>query len=165
MRKLGQKVKTEDKKEVKLEEAPEPLKGGNEPQRFSADIKGKYSLFIEKKEQPMQHMTPAEVFSENKTAVIEKVVVQEEDIQTQQRIPITILSEDEGYLLEEDESISKIEDRIGTCKEFSTLENKTVRTRKKKNKVEVMEFSTVKHQGRSLKMMGEVAPAWRPKTR
>ena len=28
-----------------------------------------------------------------------------------------------------------------------------------------MEFSIVKHQGRSLKMMGELAPAWRPKTR
>ena len=28
-----------------------------------------------------------------------------------------------------------------------------------------MEFSTVKHQGRSFKMMGELAPTWRPKTR
>ena len=50
MRKLGQKVKTEDKKEVKLEEVPEPLKDDNEPQMSSADIKGKYSLFTEKKE-------------------------------------------------------------------------------------------------------------------
>ena len=59
MRKLGKKIKSEDKKEVRLEEAPEPLKDDNEPQMFSADIKGKYSLFIEKKEQPMQHMAPA----------------------------------------------------------------------------------------------------------
>ena len=28
-----------------------------------------------------------------------------------------------------------------------------------------MEFATVKHQGRNLKMMGESTPAWRPKTR
>ena len=165
MRKLGQKVKLEDKKEVKIEEAPEPLKDDNEPQIFSADSKGKYSLFTEKKEHPMQHMTPVEVFSENKTAVTEKVAVQEEDIQAQQRSPITILSEDEGYLLEEDKSIAKTEANIGTCKEFSTLENKTTRPRRKKNMLEVMEFATVKHQGRNLKMMGKSAPFWRPKTR
>ena len=165
MRKLGQKVKTEDKKEVKLEEVPEPLKDDNEPQMSSADIKGKYSLFTEKKEQPMQHLTPAEVFSKDKTAATEKVTVQEEEIQTQQRSPITILSEDEGYLLEEDQSIAKSEARFDSCKEFSTLENKTVRPRRKKNRVEVMEFAAVKHQGRNLRMMGELAPAWRPKTR
>ena len=28
-----------------------------------------------------------------------------------------------------------------------------------------MEFATIKHQGRNLKMMGESAPTWRPKTR
>ena len=165
MRKLGQKVKTEDKKEVKLEEVPEPLKDDNEPQMSSADIKGKYSFFTEKKEHPMQHLTPAEVFSKDKTAATEKVTVQEEEIQTQQRSPITILSEDEGYLLEEDQSIAKYEARFDSCKEFSTLENKTVRPRTKKNRVEVMEFAAVKHQGRNLRMMGELAPAWRPKTR
>ena len=102
---------------------------------------------------------------EDKIVVTEKIAVKEENIQVQQRSPITILSEDEGYLLEEDESIAKTQVNIGTCKEFSTLENKIVRPRNNKNKVEVMEFSTVKHQGRSLKMMGELAPAWRPKTR
>ena len=69
MRKLGQKVKSEDKKEVKLEETLEPLKDDNEPQKFSADSKGKCSLFTEKKDQPMQHMAPAEAFSEDKTNV------------------------------------------------------------------------------------------------
>ena len=131
MRKLGQKVKSEDNKGVKLEEAPDPLKYYNEPKMFSDDIKGKFSLFIEKKEHPMHHMAPVEVFSEDKTAVTEKVVVQEEDIQAQQRSPITILSEDEGYLLGEDESIAKTKVRIDSCKEFSTLENKTVRPRRK----------------------------------
>ena len=28
-----------------------------------------------------------------------------------------------------------------------------------------MEFATIKHQGKSLKMMGELASTWRPKTR
>ena len=58
----------------------EPLKDDNEPNMFPADIKGKYSLFTEKKEKPMQHMTPTEVFSEDKTAVTGKVAVQEEEI-------------------------------------------------------------------------------------
>ena len=107
VRKLGQKIKFEDKKEVKLEKALEPLKDDNEPQKFSADSKGKCSLFTEKKDQPMQHIAPTEVFSEDKTIVTEKVAVQEEDIQVRQRSPITILSEDEGYLLKEDEFIAK----------------------------------------------------------
>ena len=116
VRKLGQKIKVEDKKEIKLEKALEPLKDDNESQNFSADSKGKYSLFTQEEDQPMQHMAPAETFSEDKNVVTEKVDVQEEDIQAHQRSPITILSEDEGYLLEEDESIAKTEAKIGTCK-------------------------------------------------
>ena len=65
----------------------------------------------------------------------------------------------------EQQQEKETEVRADSCKEFSTLENKTVRPRKKKNRLEVMEFSIVKHQGRSLKMMGDLAPAWRPKTR
>ena len=44
----------------------------------------------------MQHLTPAEGFSEDKIAIMQKVTIQEEEIQTQQRSPITVLSEDEG---------------------------------------------------------------------
>ena len=166
VRKLGQKIKFEDKKEIKLEEAPEPLKDDNEPQRFSAESKGKYSLCTQKEDQTVQDKEIAEAVMKEKIAIItEQIAIKEENIQVRQRIPITILSEDEGYMLEEDESIAKTEARVGTVKEFSTLENKTVRPRKNKNRVEVMEFSTVKHQGRILKMMGELTPAWRPKTR
>ena len=53
VRKLGQKIKYEDKKEVKLEKAPDPLKDDNKPQKFSAESKGKYSLFTQKEEQPV----------------------------------------------------------------------------------------------------------------
>ena len=113
----------------------------------------------------MQHIAPAEALSEDKAAVIEKVAVHEEDTQAKQRSPITILSDDEGYLLEEDQSIAKTKVKTDTDKEFSTLENKTARLRKSKNRVEGMEFCTVKHQGRTLKMLGELAPGWRPKTR
>ena len=93
----------------------------------------------------MQHIIPVEALSEDKAAITEKVV--EEDFQAQQRSSINILSDDEGYLLEEDQSIAKTEFMVDSCKEFSTLENKTVRHRRKKNKIEV------------------IAPYWRPKTR
>ena len=110
------KVKTEDKNEFKLEEVPDPLKDDKGPQMSSAEIKGKYSLFTEKKEQPMQHLTPAKVSSEDKVVVPEKITVQEEEIQTQQMSPITILSEDEDNWLEEDQPIAKTEAKAKTCR-------------------------------------------------
>ena len=66
------KVNTEDKKYFKLEEVPDPLKDDKGPQMCSAEIKGKYSLFTEKKEKPMQHLTLAKVSSEDRVAVPEK---------------------------------------------------------------------------------------------
>ena len=48
----------------------------------------------------MQDRVTVETFSEKKTVATEKIVVKEENIQAQQRSPITILLEDEGYLLE-----------------------------------------------------------------
>ena len=45
VRKLGQKIKVEDKKDVKLEEVPEPSKEDCEHQQLSDDNKDKRSLF------------------------------------------------------------------------------------------------------------------------
>ena len=95
VRKLGKKVNTEDKREFQFEKAPEPMKEDSEPKVFPADFKGQYSLFAKKKDHLMQHIAPAEVFTEDKAVVIEKVVVQEENIQAQPKSHITILSEDE----------------------------------------------------------------------
>ena len=83
VRKLGQKIKSEDKKEVKLEGAPDPLEGNYEHQQPSADNKDKSSLFIKEEDQPVKNMAPAEAFSEEKTIVTEKIVVKEESIQAQ----------------------------------------------------------------------------------
>ena len=48
VRKLGQKIKVEDKKDIKLEEVPEPSNEDYEHQQSSADNKAKSSLFTEK---------------------------------------------------------------------------------------------------------------------
>ena len=100
-----------------------------------------------------------------KTIVTEKVAVEEEDVKVQQRIPITILSEDEGYLLEGDELTVHAESRVDTYRECYSQKDKKERSKKKKIKVKAMEFATVRHQGKTLKMLGELAPGWRPKTR
>ena len=47
-------------------------------------------------------MVPTEVPHEMKTTDTKKVAVHEEELQVKQRSPITILSDDEGYLLEEE---------------------------------------------------------------
>ena len=91
--------------------------------------------------------------------------MEKEDAKVQQRSPITILSEYDGYLLEGDELTVKAKSGIGTYRECSNPEDITVRPKKKLIKVKAMEFSTVRHQGRTLKMLGYLAPRWRPKTR
>ena len=65
----------------------------------------------------MQNRAPAEALMDEKTVVTEKVVVKEDDAKVQQRIPITILSEDEGYLLEGYELIVHAKSRVDTYRE------------------------------------------------
>ena len=113
----------------------------------------------------MQIKAPAEALINEKSVVTKKVAVKEEDAKVQQRSPITILSEDEGYFLEGDELTVNAESRVGTHREFYSQEDKTIRPKKKKIKVKAMDFTTVRHQGQILKMMGELASGWRPKTR
>ena len=113
----------------------------------------------------MQGRVTAETFSEEKTVATKKIDVKEENIQVQQRIPITILSEDEGYILEEDEFAVKTDSRVNTYREGCSQEDEAKRSKKKKTKVIAMDFATIKHQGKSLKMLGELASTWRPKTR
>ena len=89
VRKLEQKKKTEDKQEVKPKGDSEPVK--TKTQMPSTGVKGKYSLFTEEEVQPLKHLTPAEFSNELKAAVPEEVVVHEEQLQTKQRSPITIM--------------------------------------------------------------------------
>jgi len=90
-------------------------------------------------------LRPAAVSKEPRAAVIEKVDMPEDDFQTQQRSPLTILSDDEGYLLEEDQPIDKAEGKHETCGEFFISEIKAAKPNKKKKRT--------------------VTPYWRPKTR
>ena len=121
---------------MKPEEDSEHVK--TKSQMPSAGVKGKYSLFTEEEVHPLKHLIPAEVSNQVKAAVAEEVAVHEEELQTKQRSPITILSDDEGYLLEEDQPIAKAEDKAETFREFSTSEIKTVKPNRKKKKLEMI---------------------------
>ena len=92
MRKLGQKTKPEDKEDVKVEKAVEHVEVDSKLKVFSVGTTDRYSLFSEEELQPRQQLTPAAVSKEIKVAKYE--------VQTKQISPITILSDDEGYLLE-----------------------------------------------------------------
>ena len=63
-----------------------------EPHQSSADSKDKCSLFTKNEDQSVQERVTTEIFSEEKTVATKKIVVDEENIQVQQRSPITILS-------------------------------------------------------------------------
>ena len=84
IRKLGQGVKGEDKKGVKIEEVTEPSKGDYEPQQLSANSKGKNLLFIKKEDQPVQNKAPAEALIDEKIVFTQKVLGEEEDNKVQQ---------------------------------------------------------------------------------
>ena len=145
MRKLGQKDKPEDKEDVKVEKAAEHVEVDRKLKVFSVGTTGRYSLFSEEELQPRQQLTPVAVSKEIKAAVVKKVAMPEDEVQTQQRSPITILSDDEGYLLEEEQPIAKAEVNAKTCKEFFTSEIKVGKPNNKKKRT--------------------ITPYWRPKTR
>ena len=114
----------------------EPSKKDVESQQPSIDSKGKGLLIIEKETMPVQIKAPTEALIDKKPILVtEKVAVEEEDAKLQQRSPITILSEDEGYLLEGDEVTVIAKSKVVTHREFSSQEDNTVMPKKKKIKV------------------------------
>ena len=113
----------------------EPSKGDYESQKPSVDRENKNLLSIHKESQPVQNKAPAEALIDEKIVFTEKVLGDEENTKVQLRSPITILSKDEGYLLEGDELIVSAEPRVGTHREFSSKEDNTIMPKKKKIKV------------------------------
>ena len=98
--------------------------------------------------------------------VIPAKIVQnvEEDIEEQKKSPITVLSdEDEKCLFDDDKIPVTNETRVFVDQELRTHCDKEPVS--KRRKMKVVEFATVIHQGKTLKMLGEIAPVWRPKTR
>ena len=80
----------------------------------------------------------------------------EEDVKEQKQIPITVLSK------EEERSLSN-ETRVHIKQDIHTHAEEEIMSRRKKMKF--VELALITHQGKVLKMLGEVGAVWRPKTR
>ena len=102
IRKLSQKIKVKDEDSVKLEEVAEPAKEYCESKQHLNDIESKDLKSDNKETEPVQDDAPAKTFVAAKIAPAEKILGDEEDTKVQKQSPITVLSEDETYLLEED---------------------------------------------------------------
>ena len=82
----------------------------------------------------------------------------------QNQSPITILSEeDEKYLFDDDKIPVTNKTMVSTEQKLHTHCDEEALSKRKKMKVS--EFASITHQGKTLKMLGEIAAVWRPKTR
>ena len=87
-----------------------------------------------------------------------------EEIEEKNKSPIIVLSEeDEKYLFDDDKIPVTDESRVYVEQELHTHCDKEAVSKTKKMKV--VEFATIIHQGKTLRMLGEMALVWRPKTR
>ena len=74
----------------------------------------------------------------------------------QEQVPITVQSEDEEKSLSD-------EARVPTKQDIHTHYEEETISRGRKRKI--VQLASIKHQGKVLKMLGEIGTAWRPKTR
>ena len=82
----------------------------------------------------------------------------------QKQSPITVLSEeDEKYLFGDDKIPVTNEARVYVEQELHTQCDEEAMS--KRRKMKVAKFASITHQGKTLKMLGEIASVWRLKTR
>jgi len=151
-RKLVQKVKVKDEDRVELEEVSDHA---NENFEFKQQLNDNESNNLQsdiKEAEPVENVVPAEIISDEK-----------EDIEVQRQSPITVLSEDEKCLFDDDKVPATDATRVCIEQEFHSNGDEVALSKRKK--IKVVEFASVIHQGNTFKMLGEIAPIWRPKTR
>ena len=87
-----------------------------------------------------------------------------EDVKEQKQIPIIVLSEDDEKSLSNEAMVPTTDEaRVHSKQEIhSHFEEETVSRRKR---MKVVELASITHQGKVIKMLGEVGAIWRPKTR
>ena len=106
IKKLGHTSKPADKDKVKTKkvakQVAEQEKVSSQFKKSSDCPKSRYSLFAEEKVQPSLQLPTAAHSEEARTIDEEKAAELEDEVKTKQRSPLTILSEDEEYLLEDE---------------------------------------------------------------
>ena len=163
IRKLRQKIKVKYEDNTKLEEVSEPIKEDCESKQHLNDIESKDLQSDNKETEPVQNDVPTHIIVDEKIVHVDKILGEKEDIEIQRQSPITVLSEDEKCLFEDDKVPIIDATRVYTKKKFHSQGDEAALPRRKKLKF--VEFSSVTHQGKTFKMLGEIATVWRPKNR
>ena len=156
IRKLRQKVKVKDEDRIKLEEVSDHANEDFESRQHLNDIESKDLQSDNKETEPLENDVPAETIVDEKIVPAEKISGEKEDIEVQRQSPITVLSEDEKCLFEDDQVPVIGATRVCTKKEFHSQDDEVALPKIKKLKV--VEFASVTHQGKTFKMLGEIAP-------
>ena len=107
IRKLRQKVKVKDEDMVKLEEVSDHANEDFESKQHLNDNESKNLQSDIKEAKPVENVVPAETISDEK-----------EDIEVQRQSPITVLSEDEKCLFDNDKVPITDATRVCTEQEF-----------------------------------------------
>jgi len=160
---LRQKVKVKDEDRIKFEEVSDHANEYFEYKQHLNDIERKDLQYDNKETKPVENDVPRETIVAEKIVPVEKTSDEKKDIENQRQSPITVLSEDEKCLFEDDKVPVIEATRVCTKKEFHSQDDEVAVPKRKKLKV--IEFASVTHQGKTFKMLGELAPVWRPKTR
>ena len=140
IKKLGYSVPSTSKDEIKAkkvtEQVSEHAKEDSQFKVVSEYPKAKYSLFADEDVQPglTVHMEKAATLEQARTVDEEGTATHEEELQMKPRSPLTILSEDEGYLLEDEQQTVLTEPSTGTYGDFPTSRVKSNKSKKRKKK-------------------------------
>ena len=144
---------------IKDEENDKPGEASNQENK-----KFEFGQRVNDKESKVLQSEMKEVEPVIEVLLAESIQDVKEDTEEQKKIPITVLSEeDEKYLFDEARIPITNESRVCAKQEIHTHCDEETMSRRKKMKV--VEFASITHQGKALKMLGEVAIVWRPKTR
>ena len=112
-----------------------------ESKRHLNDIERKYLQSDNKETEPIQNDVPAETFVAENIVPVEKISGDEEDIEVKKQSPITVLSEDEKCMFEDDRVPVSNATRVSIKNEFHSQEDEVIVPKRKKLKV--IEFASV----------------------
>ena len=139
IKKLGHSVKSTSKDEVKAkkvtEQVSEHVKDDSQLKVVSEYPKAKYSLFAGEEVQTGLRTSSVAHSEQARTVDEEETATHEEELQIKPRSPLTILSEDEGYLLEDEQQTVLTEPSTETYGDFTTSKVKSDKSGKRKERM------------------------------
>jgi len=141
IKKLGHSITSTSKGEIKVkkvtEQVSEHAQGDSQFSGDSKHSKAKYTLFADKEVQPdlTIDMEKTVTLEQTGTVEMEKASIFKEELQDKPRSPLTIISEDEGYLLEDEQQDIITESSTEALENLPTVKSKSVKPKRKKREI------------------------------